>query len=329
MKKKLNIIIADGSSSESYVDYLNINYDITVLDFNKLKNDDKVDLILFTGGSDVNPEEYGEETGKYTSIDLKRDSLEIKVFKKFRYVPKLGICRGAQLLTVLSGGKLIQHVTGHSGDHNIVIDKLGTFVMTSTHHQMMNPYNLDKESYSLKAWSKNFLSDTYLNGLNSEISLDKEFLEPEIVEYFNTKSLCIQGHPEFGNDSIKEVTLMLLDNFLNSKSFQKNIYLRTDQSVERMEPIGVNLKRPSQNPFLFTEKQGLNTKKPIHFTMDQQGVKKGYTVGVDPIESILSSDDNISEQRFRQSVKSVFDTIAIDEISKDMEEFTKNHIFIK
>lgn len=177
--------------------------------FLKMKKDnfnfDNIDLLLFTGGSDVSPQMYGENQGKYTKVNAGRDALERALFNVFKgpKTPKLGICRGSQLLTVLNGGKLIQHVEGHGQPHlihsaySLPEGHYREYLMSSTHHQMMYPYNLTKDRYKLIAWSKHFLSNVYLNGTNESVELDDEFLEPEIVYYPNTNCLAIQGHPEY------------------------------------------------------------------------------------------------------------------------------------
>ena len=140
------------------------------------------------------------------------------MFNKFSNVPKLGICRGSQFLTVASGGKLIQHVEGHAvgTPHLITVtsNKLGMYdykyPMPSTHHQMMFPYNLDTLDYDLIGTSTYFLSPNYVNGNNEFIDVPEDFLEPEIVYYKHTKALAIQGHPEFFN-SDPDTTDMCLE----------------------------------------------------------------------------------------------------------------------
>lgn len=72
-----------------------------------------VDMLLLTGGLDINPTCYGELPSFYTSNQ--------DVFKQFffdkrldNYVgktPILGICLGAQQLNVKFGGKLTQNIT--------------------------------------------------------------------------------------------------------------------------------------------------------------------------------------------------------------------------
>lgn len=224
VKKDLSIIIPTGHESD-YIEYLNKYFNVTILDPIKVENGESPmpDLILFTGGADVNPEMYNEKTGSRTSVNIKRDKLEYSIFRKFNKIPKLGICRGAQFLTVCNDGKLIQHVENHcNGNHQITTTgskwMYGSrgYEITSTHHQMMYPFNLPKDNYELIAWSTKFKSPTYLNGDNEEIKLDPNFLEPEIVFYPNTKSLCIQGHPEYGNcpEETKDYCFSLINSYL-------------------------------------------------------------------------------------------------------------------
>lgn len=69
--------------------------------------------ILFMGGTDVSPEFYGGTPDPETQVnEPARDNLEIflcRLALKDKK-PILGICRGAQLLAVASGGKLIQNI---------------------------------------------------------------------------------------------------------------------------------------------------------------------------------------------------------------------------
>lgn len=208
-KKKLYLVIGKYMSA-SYTDFIIESlpsYSVIIVKFEDLLNGatfverDVKTIVLYSGGADVNPDLYSEQLGKHTHIDKVRDKYEQNMFSTLKYydVLNVGICRGAQFLTVMSGGSLIQHVEGHTKSHEIVIPTIGKSVIaTSTHHQMMYPYELPSEKFTLLAWSKFFQSDTYLNGRNEEISIDAEFLEPEIVFYSNTKSLAIQGHPEMG-----------------------------------------------------------------------------------------------------------------------------------
>src|SRR6267378_792141 len=163
---------------------------------------EKDDLILFAGGTDVDPEFYGEKLGSYSGRpDHQRDAFERSVFELYPNNPKLGICRGSQFLNVMNGGKLAQDVTGHAihGTHPIDTVDGRRIQVTSTHHQMMIPSPKGK----LIAWASG-QSLHYLDGDNKDVwgprlGIDDRGrnMEPEIVFYPNTKSLCIQGHPEY------------------------------------------------------------------------------------------------------------------------------------
>lgn len=254
VKQTLNIVIADDASSLDYVSYLNQKYNVTVHKVNDVKNPKDIDLVLFTGGEDVNPAHYGENVGKYTYINNSRDKKEMDTFYKFKgHSLLLSICRGSQLLTVLSGGRLIQHVEGHCKDHSILLNNRLRYNITSSHHQMLYPFDLNKKDYELIAYSEYFQSKTYLNGNNEEIELSKDFLEPEIVYYKNTNALCIQGHPEWSHceKRTSNMCLNLIDKYLKefkglknpqtsllytkSYSWDKNPYIENDNNYEEVD----------------------------------------------------------------------------------------------
>lgn len=223
-KKKITVLVNKSAGHQSYVSLLEKRYDVTCVDCtDHIKTE--IDLILFTGGEDVTPNYYGESKGKFTGNNESRDMIENDYMYNrggLKNVPKLGICRGAQFLTVMNGGKLIQHVNGHgiSGTHSLDMKYLqdsDNFKITSTHHQMMFPYNLPRDRYEILATSKNFLSNTYLDGINQEKEIPKDFEECEIVFYPISRSLCIQGHPEFSNcpENTQNECLNLIANYLN------------------------------------------------------------------------------------------------------------------
>lgn len=211
--KKINVLINDKTDNKNYLDFLGLKFDLNVINYSNYTGEDQIDLVLFTGGEDVFPEYYGEKTGKFTLYNVKRDNIEAKIFNINHNVPKLGICRGSQFLTVMSGGKLIQHVEGHGigGKHEIdIIYPFNTKVeITSTHHQMLYPFNLPKENYIMCAYSTYNRSGIYLNGNNENIDLPNDFVESEIVFYPKSNSLAIQGHPESGVMSEEEKIFFL------------------------------------------------------------------------------------------------------------------------
>jgi putative glutamine amidotransferase len=119
---------------------------------------DVLDGIVFSGGSDIDPDTYGEEAHPETG-DLRpeRDDAELELMKAAleRDLPMLAICRGSQLLNVARGGDLVQHLPEIVGDdkhkvtpglftaHDVSVDpgsRLGSLIgsearVESHHHQ--------------------------------------------------------------------------------------------------------------------------------------------------------------------------------------------------
>jgi putative glutamine amidotransferase len=72
---------------------------------------ERLDGIVFPGGADVAPEEYGEQPiGNVNTVEAPRDRTELTL-ARWAYaddLPTLGICRGQQVLNVALGGSLYQ-----------------------------------------------------------------------------------------------------------------------------------------------------------------------------------------------------------------------------
>ncbi|MDI6840824.1 MAG: gamma-glutamyl-gamma-aminobutyrate hydrolase family protein [bacterium] len=76
----------------------------------------KIDGLLLSGGSDINPVLYKEKVTKWIrKVDTIRDAFEIYITKIaiLLGLPILGICRGCQILNVAAGGTLNQHILRH------------------------------------------------------------------------------------------------------------------------------------------------------------------------------------------------------------------------
>lgn len=81
---------------------------------------DRLDGLLIAGGSDVDPARYGEAPHPSTHWRTKRDEAELTLLRAAldRGLPVLGVCRGMQLMAVVAGGRLHQHLPdtfGHNG----------------------------------------------------------------------------------------------------------------------------------------------------------------------------------------------------------------------
>lgn len=161
------------------------------------------DIICFTGGEDVFPPIYGEVAHLKTHSNPHRDLICSNLFQTYKYDKKfVGICRGAQILHVLNGGKLYQHVDNHGvmGTHKatVMCEKSKFFLkeidVTSTHHQMMAK-PLIKNNYlellvTKLSKNKEGLGDIYNEGYDLEACFHKS------THHFK-KVLCYQPHPEY------------------------------------------------------------------------------------------------------------------------------------
>jgi putative glutamine amidotransferase len=80
---------------------------------------DALDGLLFSGGSDLDPEIYGQEAHAATDgVVPERDRAEIALLEAAleRDMPVLAVCRGSQVLNVARGGDLVQHLPDVVGD---------------------------------------------------------------------------------------------------------------------------------------------------------------------------------------------------------------------
>ena len=80
---------------------------------------DKADIVVFGGGSDVNPILYGEDPLPGTIYDDQRDAWCMNLWRNSEDKLKIGICRGGQFLNVKNGGKLWQHEDQHGRSHQL------------------------------------------------------------------------------------------------------------------------------------------------------------------------------------------------------------------
>ncbi len=160
---------------------------------------------VFVGGADVHPFLYGDKVHRSTFTDFKRDRREAAHYRTIpAMMPKIGICRGAQFLNVMSGGRLWQDVDGHGRTHEMkVVDpvtKEEEFIeVTSTHHQMMIP--LDDACTILGTSKEASYKDSPGLYVKYQEGGHREWDDIEAVEYWTTMSLCCQFHPEYAPES--------------------------------------------------------------------------------------------------------------------------------
>jgi gamma-glutamyl-gamma-aminobutyrate hydrolase PuuD len=210
MSKKVKSVYVEDNDQETITMFQEEGWDIAP----ELKQ--SVDLVCFTGGSDVNPLYYGAHVHPTTKFNPTRDMKCTNLFKRASdwLIPKVGICRGGQFLNIKAGGKMFQDVDKHNGGRHKVFmcDEPLTsgYEMTSAHHQMMVPgegaliLGIAKEATRK---DKSALGDYTITTTEEDV---------EIIYYEKNNSLCFQPHPEWvdGGHPCQIIFFDLIDQYL-------------------------------------------------------------------------------------------------------------------
>jgi putative glutamine amidotransferase len=159
---------------------------------------DALDGLIFSGGNDLTPESYGAEADPQTAgTNPARDRGELALLTAAleREMPVLAICRGLEVLNVVRGGDLVQHlpdVVGHEGhrviagefsDHGVRVDPSSRIERVSGEVKSHHHQGLGKIGDGLRevAWAE----DGVVEGLEDP---DKPFV------------VGVLWHPEAGED---------------------------------------------------------------------------------------------------------------------------------
>lgn len=160
----------------------------------------RLDGLVLAGGVDVEPARYGAEPHERSGpFDEARDAWEMALCEAAiaEGVPVFAICRGMQLLNVLLGGTLIQHLPDVVGSdmHNPSRDAFGT-------HRVMT----EEASWVRSAIGEYADVSTYHHqaaeniGKGLSISARAEDGTVEAVEDMSRNLIGLQWHPEVGDD---------------------------------------------------------------------------------------------------------------------------------
>ena len=173
------------------------------------------DIVVWTGGEDINPSLYNENPIPGT-IWTDRDAEDLEALSEAYDAKKflVGICRGAQILNVIpNGGSLWQDVNNHGARNHRIFDCItGTWQMVnSIHHQALRV----TDEAQIIAWAQEStrkesekITWNLKDGYKSEV--DKDI---EAVWYPKTRSLLVQFHPEFGDKRTTEYFFNLMNKF--------------------------------------------------------------------------------------------------------------------
>lgn len=192
MKDK--ILVLYGSSYAEAV----IGLDRIIIDATHFfRRPEEFSLVLFTGGADITPEFYGDDSPKNVCWNnLKRDEAELVVFQKAfdHKIPMAGICRGVQFLNVMAGGKMMHDIQNHGGSRHIMqTNENEYFEVNSLHHQMILPPAGSSNAIAI-GWCPRNLSRVYVGEHDKEVKYDgKEF---EAAMFPAIQAFGVQYHPE-------------------------------------------------------------------------------------------------------------------------------------
>jgi len=187
--KQRKIFIVDGS--DEYANWCQA----TVVD-----RMEDADICMWTGGADVSPSLYGKRRHPTTWSDHGRDLHEQQMFDQAFALgkPLIGICRGCQFLSAMSGAILVQDQDNPAYLHDIETYDGQKIVVSSTHHQASYPWLLPPDQFKVLGWSVGI--SPYHKGQTDDEELVNGVVdggkEVEIVYFPLTRALCIQSHPE-------------------------------------------------------------------------------------------------------------------------------------
>lgn len=196
----------------------------------------KYDLIIFSGGEDIDPNIYGSSNKHSYGINKVRDNVELNILAnalKNTDAKILGVCRGHQLINAYLGGKLVQDIYSNYGTTHISPHTL----------QIMDDYSL----------TNYILNDRKVNSLHHQgvvytgNNLKAVSIHKNVVESTESKRIfSVQWHPEFmGDDKFFEVVnRWVLDRESLAKDIKSNIKESDPDSLEeKMKKLRAEMRR--------------------------------------------------------------------------------------
>ena len=162
---------------------------------------DALDGLVFSGGSDLDPGLYGAEPHPETDgVRADRDRAELALLEAAlaRDMPVLAICRGSQVLNVVLGGDLVQHVpeaVGHD-DHK---QAAGVF---SEHGVELRPGSRVARALGARAHVKSHHHQGFDRlGAGLEVAAHADDGTVEALEATDRRfAVGVLWHPEVGED---------------------------------------------------------------------------------------------------------------------------------
>ncbi|NMF67009.1 gamma-glutamyl-gamma-aminobutyrate hydrolase family protein [Brasilonema octagenarum] len=208
-----------------------------------LKLLEPLDGLILSGGGDIDPVFYnGSFHPKIYSVDSHRDVFELQIarFALDNHIPVLGICRGLQILIVVSGGTLIPHIP----------DKYGTSVL---HRQEPEPGLWQSTEHIIKINPNSRLAKLIQKTQISVVSFHHQAarkippgwhavayaLKDGVIEAIEHEhhpwAIGVQWHPELSpNDPNHQ---RIFQGFVQSTLSRKNLKIRGVRALSSPTPL--------------------------------------------------------------------------------------------
>ena len=156
-----------------------------------------LDGVLFSNGADVDPTHYQlEPTHGLGEHDPERDIFEFELYKhlKTRSKPRLGVCRGMQLINIAEGGTLHQHIPELQGvwaDHHQRARKaiLG-------HSVQLEPNTYLRAAFEVSCLRVNSYHHQGICDLAPSLQVAARASDGLVEAYEGKQIMGIQWHPE-------------------------------------------------------------------------------------------------------------------------------------
>lgn len=196
MKPRILVLNMRYDRKPGYVDALNA-YGAEPISLMLPEVSTDYDGLLLAGGADIDPKYYGQENCGSEKINLERDESDMAFAKAFIAAgkPILGICRGMQILNVVFGGTLCQHLPT-TADHRK--DK-----QSNIQGDLIHPVTAVGESFLSEAYGRQFVVNSAHHQAVDKLGKDLRIIARddcdgvvEAIEHNTLPIVAVQWHPE-------------------------------------------------------------------------------------------------------------------------------------
>jgi putative glutamine amidotransferase len=175
-----------------------------------------LDGLILPGGGDIDPSWYNGDLHKSIyCVDLERDAFELGLakFALDNHLPILGICRGLQIMIVVSGGSLIPHIPDeYSGNHRLDPEPGKRFPTKHSIKIILKDSRLAKmtksNEFSVVSWHHQGIRTVPENWNIVAHSLEDGLIEA-IEHQYHPWAIGVQWHPELSPSEIEHQRIFL------------------------------------------------------------------------------------------------------------------------